>query len=1163
MALCYSDILSQNADFQRAVNLSLDQGSLALVEKYIPTVSSTTVMARYLNAVIKPGNDRASILIGPYGKGKSHTLFVTLSVLFEEGEQADLVFERLAEKIENVSEETANLIRQVRQAKIRLLPVVVNDRYLDVKQAFLASLKTALATANLSGIMPDNYYKQCLETINRWKKDFPLTHKDYQAYLKTLGLNASDFETRLKQFDAEALSIFRECHRKILAGAEFEPLLESDVPSLYCHVNEALCTQTKYSGLFIVFDEFGKYLESTESNGDRFKVLQDLAEFCSRSSEQRMLLSCVSHKAISEYANHLNQVKKSSFRTIEGRFEPIYFTSTFEGSFSLIAGALGRNKARYVQFVNEHIEERKKTLEECEHLGCFAGYENSVDQIVSQCFPMHPLTTLSLMRLSEQAAQNERTLFTFLSDPDSPLASFIRKNQGQYQLAPVPMVYDYFHATIRENSYDKELRSSIIYVDSVIPTLDADAGDLIKAIMLFSMVADNCLMSTKQILLAALQWDEKHFNRTLQQLEQAHHIYIRRSDGVICLMRSTAENIRYDIEHETAKRKRIDIADQMTELHDPGYTVPRRYNDKHEIVRFFQNVFVSADNFGKQKNSGFLIKKGVADGYVIHLLGSMAAEDVQSVLRKWNDPKVIVLLPTIEFIGQTAIEECAAIKSLLEHPTDEIAAEELSYYFEDMLQMVNQSYSKLFGKGALLVTMDGVSNCTNLSLEVSELCEKRLYPDCPIICHEMINRSVISGQMKQSRGRVIDAIFNENDFLNAFSLKTAEGPIMRAVLGHLQDEKMKAVIGRIQDYIGKCEEEKKPISGLYDILLNAPYGMRKGVIPILLAYCLRDKYQNTVLYNRGQEIALSGEALNALDEHNVDYEILVDKGSSEQAAYIQCLYDKYTPNDPVPNVRSIYEAMCKIVRALPRSARANRKMLCNDNGVLLPTNTVEIRNALIRFDSNARDVVINRIPKKTGSPYATEACAHTVIDALQSLEQYTKGLLAGIRQCLCRRLNGTTNQSVRGMMTVWLQKQPTSHLNHSFSSSTSALLNVIRSKENYAESEWMNMIAVALTGLPVEDWSDTQVDEFSKMLNNALLEIESIHDEDVNAESGAHVRLSIGGRALEQALPNQEIEGMASVAYDSVRSALNEFGESLTTDEKLLILANLMLHINE
>ena len=76
MALCYTDILNPNADFQRAVNLSLDQGNLMLVEKYIPTVASATLIARYLKAVLHPGNDRASILIGPYGKGKSHTLFV-------------------------------------------------------------------------------------------------------------------------------------------------------------------------------------------------------------------------------------------------------------------------------------------------------------------------------------------------------------------------------------------------------------------------------------------------------------------------------------------------------------------------------------------------------------------------------------------------------------------------------------------------------------------------------------------------------------------------------------------------------------------------------------------------------------------------------------------------------------------------------------------------------------------------------------------------------------------------------------------------------------------------------------------------------------------------------------------------------------------------------
>ena len=525
MALRYSEIFNQNADFQRAVNLSLDQGSLSLVEKYIPTTSSAAVLARYLKAVVKPSNDRASILIGPYGKGKSHTLFVVLAIVSEEGEQAEAIFTKLAERVGNVNSEAAELIRQIRQSKIRMLPVVVNDRYLDVRQAFLASVRAALSNAGLSDMMPDNYYQRCLDTIARWKMDFPATYTAYEQYLIECGMNVTDFETDLRQFNADALSVFRACHKAILSGTEFDPLLESDVPTLYKDISETLRRKTDYSGLFIVFDEFGKYLESTVSGGERFKALQDLAELCSRSSEPRMLISCISHKAISEYASHLSQVQRSSFRTIEGRFEPVYFTSTFEGSFSLIAGALGRTRELYDQFIAAHSEEHKKTILECVELGCFAGYESSVEQIVDQCFPMHPLTTLSLMRLSEQAAQNERTLFTFLSEPTSLLADFIRSNQGEYALAPASMVYDYFHVTIRENSYDDDLKGTIIHADSLIPSLSQEEAELVKTIVLFSMVADNCLLATKQTIIAALQWTEDKFLQIASHLEQNHVIY--------------------------------------------------------------------------------------------------------------------------------------------------------------------------------------------------------------------------------------------------------------------------------------------------------------------------------------------------------------------------------------------------------------------------------------------------------------------------------------------------------------------------------------------------------------------------------------------------------------------------------------------------------------
>lgn len=1163
MTLCYSDIFNQNADFQRAVNLSLDQGSLTLVDKYIPTTASATVMARYLKAVLMPGGDRSSILIGPYGKGKSHTLFVILALLSEYGPGSDEAFLRLADRLDNIDVETADLIRQVRREKIHLLPVIVNDRYLDVRQAFLASIKAALQSNGLMDIMPENYYDCCLSTIDRWKTDFPQTYSAYIHYLGSKGLNAFDFESELKQCNFNSLSIFRECHKTILAGAEFDPLIESDVPIIYQDISKTLIEQTNYTGMFIVFDEFGKYLESAAANGTQFKALQDLAEICSRSTKPRMLISCISHKAISEYASHLSQVQRASFRTVEGRFEPIYFTSTFEGSFSLISGALGRNKDRYDRFIAMHSNELEATIRECDELGCFAGYVSSVRQIVNQCFPMHPLTTLSLMRLSEQAAQNERTLFTFLSDIESPLAGFIRENKGDYSLAIVSMVYDYFHVTIRENSYDKELKNTIIHADSLIPTLSNEEAILIKAIVLFSMVADNCLLSTKRTLMAALQWSELQFNSNVKNLEQKHHIYTRRSDGVICLMRSTTESVRQDIDREILRRSNIDIATHFSELHDPGYTIPRRYNDKFEMVRFFQNVYISAERFTKQPDSSFLLEYGFADGYVIYLIGNLDPNDVQTVLKKWNNPCVAVLLSTVDFTSRGEIEECAAIKHLLEHPTDEVAAEELSYYFEDLLQMVNQTYAKLFQTDTLFVTTTDIAPCNNISNKISILCENQLYPDCPVICHEMMNRSAISGQMKQSRTKVIDAVFNDDDFLNAFQMKTAEGPIVQAVLGSIQSDRMQSVLKIITNYIESCENGKKPLELLYDVLTHSPYGMRKGVIPILLAYCLRDKHQNAVLYNHGQEITLSGESMNALDEHYCDYELLVDKGSTEQTNYIQLLHDEYTPNDKVPNIHNIYVAMCQIVRSLPRSARANRNIIVNDQVITVSQSAIDVRNILIRYDGNAHDVLIGQLPKRTLSAHACADCAYEVINALSELCDYTKRLVSGIKQIVRGRMGAALNQSIRGTLMVWLQKQPANHLSHSFKSPTAALLNVIRSKDDHSDSELINLVAIALTGLPVEDWSDKQVEEFYSTLDAALSEIENVQDEPSNINAKSKVCLSIGDKRLEQALPNKEMEGLTNVAYESVRSTLSEFADSLTTDDKLLILANLMLHVNE
>ncbi len=1171
MPLRYGDIFKPSPSFQRSVNLSLDIGNLDFVKRYIPTQASVDVVLSYLRLVFNPGADRASLLIGPYGKGKSHALFLVLSMLSEEGNEAEAVFEELAAKVGDFSAETAQLIRRIRSEHIRMLPVVINDRYLDISQAFLASLQSSLSRVHLSGLMPQNYYQSCLNTIDRWQEEFPATYTDYRLFIEQKGTTAADFETALKRYDAVALAQFQECHRTILAGAEFNPLLESDVPTLYQHVAEALNANSAYSGLFIVFDEFGKYLESsvTYHETPNFKVLQDLAELCGRSKDTCLLMTCISHKTISEYATHLSSSQQSSFRTVEGRFAPIYFTSTFEGSFSLISGALGRNREQYQRFVKKHRQKFEQTIAECTALNCFSGYQYSVEEIVHRCFPMHPLTTLALMKLSERAAQNERTLFTFLSDPSAPLNQFLQCSDGEYQLATVELVYNYFHITIKESSYNPELRDQIIFADALIPTLTEDEGKLIKTIVLFDMLMDSCLLATKPVICAALQWSDDRYQQVVRSLEQAYRIYTRRSDGVLCLMHSTSDSIRLDIRHEMdARRGRIDIADQLAALREPGYTIPRRYNDQFEIVRYFKNLFVSAEQFLRQPSSHFLSENGFADGYVVHLLGNATVEQIQSKLNHWEASHVVVLLPQIPFTCQAAIEECAAIQRLLSKEQDVVAAEELSYYFEDMLQVVNRSFADMFDHQPLCVTRNRVVPCKTISSEISRICEEELFPLSPIINHEMMNRSVISGQMKQARINIINALLTQDDPFETFSKKSAEAAALAAVLHEPEEPRKAAVISLLRNFFVQCEERPQTLGQIYKVLMQPPYGMRKGVLPILIAYVLKDRLNQATLYSQMREQRIDGETLSLFDEHVQDYSLRIDTGSADQLAYLQLLRDRFTPNDEKPNTRDIYDAMFKVVRALPRCARANRCLLTVDaSGCItlsdLPPTCLDVRKVLLRIESNPRDALLEKLPQAFGRK-PDEECAKAIIRALDELKKYTSMLQGTLSTLIRKRFGASKQNSTHGAMVAWMQKQSQSRLNRAYDTTTTALLSVLRVTDDHTEVEWNNLLAVALTGLPVEDWSDQQAADFPVLLDEAVSAVEEAPEETATDETdGSHIHLSLNGRVLSQSLPSKELEGLMENAYGKLRADLNKFANALSTEDKLLVLATLMVRMSE
>ncbi len=77
----YADYIKVNENFQYSVNLQFDLNNIDKIKNYIPTKDGCEVLKLYINSVIN-GKNRATTLIGPYGKGKSHLLLVLLMLFY-------------------------------------------------------------------------------------------------------------------------------------------------------------------------------------------------------------------------------------------------------------------------------------------------------------------------------------------------------------------------------------------------------------------------------------------------------------------------------------------------------------------------------------------------------------------------------------------------------------------------------------------------------------------------------------------------------------------------------------------------------------------------------------------------------------------------------------------------------------------------------------------------------------------------------------------------------------------------------------------------------------------------------------------------------------------------------------------------------------------------
>ena len=117
-----SKMISVASGFQYSVNIAYDLNDDNKLRNFIPTKVALDLLEDILLSTRNTSTDRARVLIGAYGKGKSHIVLMILSILMKKDIS---LFERLLPEIES-NPDRYKYIKNYYDTNSKILPVIIS-----------------------------------------------------------------------------------------------------------------------------------------------------------------------------------------------------------------------------------------------------------------------------------------------------------------------------------------------------------------------------------------------------------------------------------------------------------------------------------------------------------------------------------------------------------------------------------------------------------------------------------------------------------------------------------------------------------------------------------------------------------------------------------------------------------------------------------------------------------------------------------------------------------------------------------------------------------------------------------------------------------------------------------------------------------------------------
>jgi hypothetical protein len=936
-----------------------------------------------------------------------------------------------------------------------------------------------------------------------------------------------------------------------------DTIKDTDVIEFLDKTTRKIIQNGKASGILLILDEVGKFLEFAANNPEVQDVyfLQQLAELASRSGKQPIVVVCLLHQGFNAYAEQLAPPSQKEWEKIAGRFEEIVFRQPLDQVATLISSALNLDED---QLPPPLKKQAIATLDEGIRFGWFgtSASRETMRQLAHRLFPLDPLLLPVLVRTFQRFAQNERSLFSFLCSyepfglrafSDVPLCTTTRP----YQLADF---YDYIRANFGHRLAVASYRTHWNVIESKIDSYPADRTlelRVLKTIGVLNLLNADDLRPTRDAVCWAVggnsEGERQLVSRLLKKLS-GRELHFRGETRGYSLWPYTSVDIDGRLsEAGRAIPQVVKVAEAIRQQLDCRPVVARAHYINTGNLRYFDVVYCEPEELAQRASEPVA---GQADGIILVPLCEtrVQAEDALRTAQQINgreDTIQIVAVPRpLSHLNQAALDALRwewVQENTQELNNDPYARDEVQLYLQEARNRLQNQIQEFIGlnrfggrttlswfyRGALVQHHTG----RQVMRWLSDLCDDR-FSAAPKIRNELVNRHNLSAAATAARIRLIELMFINSEMPDLGLPKDRKPPersmylsvlgatgLHRQIQGRWQlayppdDHLTNALpaLRRIIQIISATPDTRVPITQLLATLRRPPYGLRDGLFPILLAVVAIVEEQEIAFYENGTFLRDVGRdaflrMTRAPERFDIQYCRIEGVRSELFAKLIRLLDLSFTP-DQDPELLDVVRKLCQFVANLPEYARNTKR---------LSATAIRVRDVILEAREPAR-MIFHDLPTACG--FAEFHSGESRSDGPVS------EFICKLKDSLDELRNAVVNLHARICTALSLEfdydGQPASQYRPKLAKRARQLLvNVTENKmttfanrlfdETLLEPEWLESLGSFLAVRPPSRWKDQDEDYFERELASVAGRFKRAETIGFRATSGQHaMRVSV------------------------------------------------------